>query len=75
VSYHSWKDEEFGPVGSFEVWHYDGSEPEFMRDEEDQPLAAGWYWWACYPGCLPDGEPMGPFETEDAALRNAHDDE
>ena len=29
---------------------------------------AGWYYWACFPGCLPDGDPMGPFDTEDAAI-------
>ena len=28
----------------------------------------GWYWWSCFPGCLPDGEPCGPFESADAAL-------
>ena len=31
----------------------------------------GWYWWACFPGCLPDGDPMGPFETENEATANA----
>ncbi len=20
----------------------------------------GWYWWSCFPDCLPDGEPNGP---------------
>jgi hypothetical protein len=24
----------------------------------------GWYWQACFPGCLPDGDPMGPYATE-----------
>ncbi len=33
----------------------------------------GWFWWACFPGCLPDGEPMGPFETEQAAIDDARD--
>ena len=31
----------------------------------------GWYWWACFPGCLPDGEPMGPFATEADAIADA----
>lgn len=31
----------------------------------------GWYWWACFPGCLPDGEPMGPFDSEAEALEDA----
>jgi hypothetical protein len=33
----------------------------------------GWYWWSCFPGCLPDGEAMGPFETEAEALADAQD--
>jgi len=32
---------------------------------------AGWCWWACQPGCLPDGPPIGPFATSYAAYRNA----
>lgn len=32
---------------------------------------SGWYWQACFPGCLPDGEPMGPFATEAEALADA----
>lgn len=31
----------------------------------------GWYWQACFPGCLPDGEPCGPFATEADALADA----
>jgi hypothetical protein len=36
-------------------------------------LPAGWYWWACFPGCLPDSDPCGPFETEAEALADAQD--
>lgn len=32
----------------------------------------GWYWQACFPGCLPDGDPVGPFRTEREATKNAH---
>ena len=31
----------------------------------------GWYWWTCFPGCLPDGEPSGPFATEQEAIEDA----
>ncbi len=34
---------------------------------------AGWYWWACFPGCLPEGDPNGPFETEADALADAQE--
>ncbi len=40
-------------------------------DSEGNPVAKGWYWWACFPGCLPDGEPNGPFATEAEALADA----
>lgn len=33
----------------------------------------GWFWWSCFPGCLPDSEPMGPFDTEAEALADARD--
>lgn len=33
----------------------------------------GWYWWACSPGCLPDGDPVGPFGSEEEALADARD--
>ena len=42
-------------------------------DDDGEPLPSGWYWWACFPGCLPDGEPCGPFETEEEALADAQD--
>jgi hypothetical protein len=31
-------------------------------------MLSGWYWWACFPGCLPDGDPVGPFGTEQEAI-------
>ena len=34
----------------------------------------GFYWWTCFPGCLPDAdEPNGPFETWEDALDDAQD--
>ena len=34
----------------------------------------GWYFWFCFPGCLPDSEAEGPFETEAAALEAAREE-
>ena len=31
----------------------------------------GWYWWACFPGCLPDSDPIGPFASEREAIEDA----
>ena len=44
---------------------------EECYSEECYP--AGWYWRACFPGCLPDGDPMGPFSTEAEALADARE--
>lgn len=35
---------------------------------------AGWYWWACMPGYMPDGDPMGPFETKQEAIADAQEE-
>jgi len=39
----------------------------------DYGLEDGFYWWSCFPGCLPDGDPVGPFETFEDALEDAQD--
>lgn len=42
-----------------------------LRDWDDASLERGWYWWSCFPGCLPDSDPEGPYETEAEALASA----
>jgi hypothetical protein len=37
-------------------------------DDEGDVYGEGWYYWACFPGCLPDSDPIGPFETEEEAI-------
>ncbi len=71
MAYHAFKNEEGIAYGSFEVFALDGSINDDVLNERGEPLAAGWYWWPCFPGCLPDGEPNGPFETEAQATRDA----
>lgn len=31
----------------------------------------GWFYWYCFPGCLPDGGPNGPFTSEAEAIAEA----
>lgn len=38
-----------------------------------EPCEAGYYFWFCFPGCLPDSEPFGPYETEEEAIAAARD--
>ena len=33
----------------------------------------GWYYWQCFPGCLPEGDAMGPHPSALRALREAYD--
>ena len=47
--------------GHFEVYWFESHDPK-----ED-----GWYWHACFPGCLPDGDASGPFLSSRAAYKNA----
>jgi hypothetical protein len=45
---------------------YDQAEVDPATEEAAKELA-GFYWWSCQPGCLPDGEANGPFESYEAA--------
>ena len=74
--YHQFHAAEDGTLyGSFEVfWDgpdtLNGSEPR-NYDSEGEPVAPGWYWWPCHAGCLPDGDPMGPFARSSDAFYDA----
>ena len=80
MAYYEFINEDGTKYGSFETfhsmdvgtdcpeWHAD----QFDPDEEVPPAPFGWYWWACSPGCIPDGEPFGPFETEGEAIDDAN---
>lgn len=51
------------------------TESTYWNDDEDNPLRSspGFYWWLCSPGCLPDSDPIGPFETEQEAIEDARE--
>lgn len=64
MTYYQFTDEEGEPFGSFEVWYASpGSDYE-----------PGWYWWACFAGCLPDSDAVGPFNSQIEAIRDAESD-
>lgn len=42
-----------------------------LTDDDGDPLPAGWFWWSCFPGCLPDSDPFGPFASQQEALADA----
>ena len=37
-------------------------------DTNGEPVEEGWYYWFCYPGCLPDSDAFGPYKTEQEAI-------
>jgi len=43
----------------------------YVSQENIEDLLAGWYWWPCFPGCLPDGDANGPFASEAEAIEAA----
>lgn len=51
-----------------EVFYFNGT----RYDDDDcwEGCEAGWYYWCCSPGCLPEGSPEGGYETEDEAYRH-----
>lgn len=66
-------------------WYYDDNgerhDPSDFPDEdtaEQENLTAcetGYYYWYCLPGCMPDSDPHGPFETEELAIADAREQE
>jgi hypothetical protein len=38
---------------------------------EEEGIEGGWFWWTCLPGCMPDSDPFGPFDTYAEAKADA----
>lgn len=58
----------------FEVFYSDISEQTSdtrFWNADDRPIGTGYFYWFCFPGCMPDSEPFGPFESEASAYRDA----
>lgn len=47
-----------------------GERPE-LEGEMTEP---GWYYWYCFPGCMPDSTPMGPYASEQEAIDDCRED-
>jgi hypothetical protein len=39
----------------------------------DNGIEGGWFYHACFPGCLPDGPPIGPYPTANDAKKAAQE--
>ena len=69
MTYHQFTNADGTTYGSFETFHHYRDAFSVLPDEFD--YETGWYWRACFPGCLPDGEPSGPFDSEQEAIKDA----
>lgn len=56
-----------------ESYYFDPKMDPPIIDDEGNEAPKGWYWWHCFPGCLPSGDPVGPFDTEQQAIDYARD--
>lgn len=63
MSFHQFTDADGSTYGSFELF--------YANFQFGNPEGKGWYWQACFPGCLPDGDPSGPFSSEQEAIKDA----
>lgn len=48
-----------------------GSEQSLCIGCAREQFGKGWYWWTCLPGCMPDSDPNGPFDSAKEALADA----
>ncbi len=41
---------------------------------EEENIYGGWFYRYCFPGCLPDSEPYGPYDSAQEAKQAAQDE-
>ncbi len=41
---------------------------------EELSIKGGWFYQYCFPGCLPDSDPVGPFASPQLAEKAAQDE-
>lgn len=64
---------EFSKRHEFRLAGMSGRVRDAMLDAmvSELEITGGWFWQSCFPGCLPDGEPVGPFKTWQEAKADA----
>lgn len=63
----------YGKRPEFRLCHLNGKVQESMLDAivSEEGIKGGWFWWSCFPGCLPDSCAIGPFDSKAEALADA----
>jgi len=52
-----------------------GAEQNLCLTCAREQYGSGYYWRYCFPGCMPDSDPFGPFKTADEAVKDAQNQE
>ena len=67
---------EYSKRHEFRLASMSGKARDAMLDAivEDCGIKGGWFYWYCFPGCLPEGSPIGPYETEADAIKACRDE-
>lgn len=71
MSFYEFEGEHYTGYGSLETFHSARTGPDSGHWVSGETVEPGWYWWPCFPGCLPDGDAVGPFQTERDAVEDA----
>ena len=71
MSFYEFEGEHYTGYGSLETFHSARTGPDSGHWVSGETVEPGWYWWPCFPGCLPDGDAVGPFQTERDAVIDA----
>lgn len=40
------------------------------ESDDGDMLPSGWYFWLCVPGCMPDSNPLGPYDSCEDAIKD-----
>jgi len=55
-------------IGQFGKTYYGSVDTDLKPSD-----ITGYYWQPCFPSCLPDSDPIGPFTTESDAISDARE--
>lgn len=67
---------EYGKRPEFRMCGICSKTREAMFDAmiEELSITGGWFYQYCFPGCMPDSDPVGPFATAAEATQAAQDE-
>lgn len=59
---------------NLEVFYVDEPADAFLDEQTGEYLGDGWYSWYSLPGCIPDSDAFGPYDTEIDAYMDRESD-